>query len=59
MGLFARQWQTQQTVGRFDEEDDGADDDLGHDIKDQDVVDSVGDGDENSQLGCLQCADEF
>ena len=39
-----------------DEEDDGADDDLGHNIKDYDGVDSVGDGDEDSEMGC---ADEF
>ena len=57
--LFARQWQTQQPVGQADEEDDGADDDLGHNIKDYDGVDSVGDGDEDSEMGCLQCADEF
>ena len=39
-----------------DEEDDGAEDDLGHNIKDYNGVDSVGDGDEG---GCVQCADEF
>ena len=50
--------QTQQPVeGQADEEDD--DDDLGHNIKDQDGVDSVVDGDEDSEGGCLQCADEF